>query len=664
MRQDDGSELLGVNDPRSATIGVIHVAPNDDRPSVLTAILLQEKLGRDQVVIVLPEQNKAFQRPVAFDGLKNMRRGLQAQIIFVAPSGPGPAEFARQRRFPVYSSLEDYAETFQGESSTQEDVKRGWLFGRREKSQRADPDTPAPLPIDTTEDEQTQPLPGDITPIPEQVPVEANGEVGDQKDQLLSPGAINEEEEQEFPVAAPITQEDDLVPVEAGGEPQPDAISEPDSDPDSGVITFHQPSSEPVNSFPSPVVPASIVPAHPVRRGSLPYARSGNRRPWLIAAAVLLLLLIGGYIVSRVFFTTPLSATVTITPVSNDLKNTYTISAVIGTPDLARRQVQARLLFSTTPMQSKTVNATGTGSIAATQAVGILTFYNSANFMQSIPVNTVFVGADGVVVVNDERADIPAANPPLEGLVTVTAHAVKPGASGDISAFDINGPCCLSGVTVRNGAAFSGGQDAQSYTYVQQSDIDGAANTLESSLTENAQASLQKQMHANEQLAGSPQCLSNVTANHAASDKVANVTVNVAVTCLGEVYNHQDAVLMTEGLLKVEAGNKLGAGYSLVGNVVSGVTQATVGKNDTVLLLVNAEGLWVYQFSDAQKKSLAKLIAGRSQKDAKSLLQGQTGVSKATIQLSQSGGDTLPMDPRQITIVTQSVAGIQGTPNN
>src|SRR6266702_1311123 len=105
MRQGDGADLLGPNDPRSASIGVVYVAPNDDRQTVLTAILTQDKLGRKQVVVVLPEQNKAFQRPVDFDGLKNMRRGRKAQIVFIALSGPGPAEYARQRRFPVYSSL-------------------------------------------------------------------------------------------------------------------------------------------------------------------------------------------------------------------------------------------------------------------------------------------------------------------------------------------------------------------------------------------------------------------------------------------------------------------------------------------------------------------------------------------------------------------------------
>src|SRR5213075_1070139 len=96
MKQGNGSALLSANDPRSSTIGIIYVAPNDGRESVLAAILTQEKLGRKRIAIVLPNQNKAFQRPVDFDGLKNMRRKLQANLIIVASHGSSPAEFARQ----------------------------------------------------------------------------------------------------------------------------------------------------------------------------------------------------------------------------------------------------------------------------------------------------------------------------------------------------------------------------------------------------------------------------------------------------------------------------------------------------------------------------------------------------------------------------------------
>src|SRR6266568_8542213 len=99
MRYGDGADLLGANDPRGASIGMIYVAPGDDRQTVLAAILTQDKLGRRQVAVVLPEQNKAFQSAVDFDGLKGTRRKLKAQIVFIAPGGHGPAEFARQRRF-------------------------------------------------------------------------------------------------------------------------------------------------------------------------------------------------------------------------------------------------------------------------------------------------------------------------------------------------------------------------------------------------------------------------------------------------------------------------------------------------------------------------------------------------------------------------------------
>src|SRR6266704_3494449 len=115
MKQSDGTDLLGANNPHRSDIGIIYVAPGDDRQSVLTAILTQDKLGRKQVAIVLPEKNRAFQRSVDFDGLKNMHRSLQAQPVFIAPEGSSVLGFARQRRFPVYSSLEEYAQTLHDE---------------------------------------------------------------------------------------------------------------------------------------------------------------------------------------------------------------------------------------------------------------------------------------------------------------------------------------------------------------------------------------------------------------------------------------------------------------------------------------------------------------------------------------------------------------------
>ena len=138
MKQGNGSDLLSANDPRNATIGMIYVAPADDRESVLAAILTQEKIGRKQIAIVLPNQNKAFQRSVDFDGLKNMRKKLQAQLVVIAPQGSGPADFARQRQFTYYSSLENYAQSLREEGEAAKAMKRGiWPFSGRNAKRAA-----------------------------------------------------------------------------------------------------------------------------------------------------------------------------------------------------------------------------------------------------------------------------------------------------------------------------------------------------------------------------------------------------------------------------------------------------------------------------------------------------------------------------------------------
>src|SRR2546421_8304371 len=145
MRQGNGSDLLSANDPRSSTIGIIYVAPHDERESVLTAIWTQEKLGRKHIALVLPNQNKAFQRPVDFDGLKNMRRKLQANLVIVASQGSSPAEFARQRRFTYFTSLENYGQSLRDENEVSRATKRGWFGGR---TRRPSADTSAAQSIE------------------------------------------------------------------------------------------------------------------------------------------------------------------------------------------------------------------------------------------------------------------------------------------------------------------------------------------------------------------------------------------------------------------------------------------------------------------------------------------------------------------------------------
>src|SRR5579883_2884935 len=107
MRQSDGSEILGPDDPRNLVIGIIHVSPNDDRQSVITAITTQDKLGRDQIVLDLPAQNKSFKSAVDFEGLHQMASEIEATIVLVAPEKSRIANLARRERFTVYPSLDE-----------------------------------------------------------------------------------------------------------------------------------------------------------------------------------------------------------------------------------------------------------------------------------------------------------------------------------------------------------------------------------------------------------------------------------------------------------------------------------------------------------------------------------------------------------------------------
>lgn len=398
-------------------------------------------------------------------------------------------------------------------------------------------------------------------------------------------------------------------------------------------------------------------------RGVPPSRNRGSQRGilrWIIPAALILLLLLGFIVFgSGLLSGLAPSATVTITPARANLKNTYLISAVTGVPLASQRQVQERLLSYTTSSQTQTVKVTGSGDIPAVAARGSLTFYNALSYSQTIAAGTVFIDAAGVQVTNDKTVILPAAHPPTEGMVAVPTHAINTGTNGNIPAFDFNSvPCCTSGVTIQNLKPFSGGRDQVNYTFVQQSDIDGVVNALKASLIPAAQATLKTQIRSNERFIGPIQCAPNIITDHSAGDKTTSITVTVTATCSDKVYDQQGALTMAAMLLHNQAMANLGAGYALVGNVATTITQAKVADTNksTIVLFVNAEGVWVYRFSNAQKQELAKLIAGKNANDAQTLLLHQVGIAKADVQVSWLSGSTLPADPNAITMMEQNVS--------
>jgi serine/threonine protein kinase len=398
---------------------------------------------------------------------------------------------------------------------------------------------------------------------------------------------------------------------------------------------------------------------------------------WILVAlpALVLVLIIGGVLVAVANpFRSPPSgvtnafATVTITPASQKLANSYIITGVTTTPDASMRQVAARLLSSQTSPQSQTVSATGTTTIAATHASGTLTLYNYSKTasvtltagtdlpnLQAVAVNMIL---DGSVTVP------PATDPTNPPTGTVSAHVAQAGTIGNLPTVN-NGSggfyyCTnCSGNTVKgweieNDSPFSGGKDAQTVRVVQQSDINVAASSLETSNAPDSQQALQGQIHPGEQLVGTPQCTPQETSDHQPGDQASRVTVTVTFTCTGEVYDRAATLSLAAKLLSDQAASQLGKGYNLVGKIATTLTRALVTNTarGTIALTTTALGTWVFQFSPAQKQMLATFIAGKTQQQAQALLQAQTGVQQATINLS-GGRNTLPADPHQISIVVQ-----------
>src|SRR6266571_3112727 len=510
MRQGDGTDLLGPSDPRSASIGVIYVAPNDDRQSVLTAILTQDKLGFKQVIVVLPDQNKAFQRPVDFDGLKNMRRGLKAEIVFIAPSGPGPAEYARQRRFPVYSSLESFSQSIRLEtvaSGTAKGSSKKGLFGFGRKKEITTAVAVASVStsragVALADDQNTSSTLGHVD---EDSHAQSAIDVGSQVNEHASSNSTVVNEDRESTLA------------DSNG-------SQNQADPGPGIITFSTTAPRPKITRKFPVPHAEVV-AVPIVASEISSQRNGStttttnkrsntgkmaavgvgaaavsvgatkaggavdgsggqppsgsapggpggsgvggtsRRTRILLAillGILTVLLIGGITVAalpggfnnlpHIIPGTTATATVTITPDSKDESNIYQIIGVTSTPKPGTREVSARIISATSPAQSKIVQSSG--SIPGTRATGPLTFLNSGS-TKSFG-SFILRGSSGVPITFNGPITVNA----LPGFLTITGFAVNIGSAGNIGALDISGPCCAAGITVKNGA-FSGGQNPQ-----------------------------------------------------------------------------------------------------------------------------------------------------------------------------------------------------------
>jgi hypothetical protein len=350
--------------------------------------------------------------------------------------------------------------------------------------------------------------------------------------------------------------------------------------------------------------------------------------------------------------------TVTIIPQTATMTTTTTATLVTtGKADPARHEIPARLLPTLTLAQEQTTKTTGTGYQPAQAAHGYVTFYNAMPAVQIIAAGTLLTGADGIQIVTDAEAVIPAGALSTNGAVTVAAHAVQVGPSGNIAPRDLYGPCCREDVFVQNQQAFRGGQDAYSYPMVTGEDINRAVSSLKTSLLQSVQAALAAQVQSGETLL-TPVCTPTVSSDHSPGQEATAVTVTVTESCQGIAYTTRALMALLTEQNSREALAHLGTGYTLSNTIqVQQVQRLPTKQQGSITLHITASGLWSYQFNQEQLDTLSRQIAGKRSQQATRLLLHTAGIHQIVL---RNAGATLPTDPALIHLMVLYGSSAQG----
>jgi hypothetical protein len=353
-----------------------------------------------------------------------------------------------------------------------------------------------------------------------------------------------------------------------------------------------------------------------------------------------------------------------VTPDSKVVSNSYVITAVPENP--AQGQIASRQVTSETQKKTQNIKASGHNKTAGSVGAGRLTFYNGSVSSFTVAAGTVFTAENGMKIITNEPAVIPGSPGSTKGSVTISARAGSAGTAGNIAANMIHGTCCTTAgfITVYNLTAFGGGVDPKDYNYVTQKDYDTAKDALAQQLSKQANDNLNGQVKPTEQLAGNPSC----PIEHNASNKVGDqgvavdaLDVTVSITCKATVYDKTAMNTLILSKLQTKAEQDLGAGYAIKGEPIIHSTVQKIGDKNDVSLLVDARGLWVYQFSSDFKTTLAQKLAGKTVREAETLAKAEKGVASVKIDYN-NGTQQLPTDVSQIAVVVVDVPALKDTP--
>ncbi len=336
-------------------------------------------------------------------------------------------------------------------------------------------------------------------------------------------------------------------------------------------------------------------------------------------------------------------ATITIVPSAQQIRTTTSITVTTG--QATGTQIQGRPLSAITMNQTQTVATTGKGHQDAKAGHGYITFYNAATYPQTITAGTLLTGADGVQIITDADAFIPAGTLATNGQATVPAHMLQVGPEGNIKAGDIYGSCCRVNVFAAN-TTFTGGQPAREYQTVTQQDIITVATSLKTSLNQSVQAALQTQVHTDETLITPLPCQQNVKPDHHPGDEAAHVNILVSETCTGMTYNTQAYQNRIMQIANQQATHQLGDGYTPVGQIQSTILQARAQKHNQTELQVTLAETYAYQMSQEQQQQLKTLIAGENKTQATNTLLHIPGIQSVSV-----SSTTIPTDTQHIRVI-------------
>ncbi len=402
--------------------------------------------------------------------------------------------------------------------------------------------------------------------------------------------------------------------------------------------------------------------------GDGPQPRNKRKVKWyqIVLLVLLLALLIWGG--SAIYAIIPASlATVTITPMKQQLTQNYSFGVVAGKP--AAFEIQGRQISVTSQRISKTVTATGKGHHNATQARGTVVLTQIHLFNPHNPgylVTTTIPYADGVRITTEKEFPLSEG-----GTLKIPAHVEQAGSIGNLPADDIDGPTDLiSAITkvqdgtayASNPAPFTGGTDARDFAFVQQSDLDHVTKPFISQVTSATQERVMKQIRAGEHLAKDVQCKPAISSDHRVKDEASDVTIQVSLTCQALVYSEQTVYNAATSAYQHDGVAKFGAGYSIVGAMVMGtITAVNTIANSAPQLSLNVAAIWSFQYTDARKQDIGHLIAGKSQDAVRLLLHARKDIQDVAISTSGVPGSALPSSLTNITIVVKKVTGLRAS---